>query len=136
MTKSKQKFPLGSVYHRTTPILIWHAVCSLNERKVSLDTVHAALYDLNQERIKEKDATKPNLIRYIECSMSTGSGLRYIYAYLGIPFLQLQVSICRNLARDAVSLALPFTLPKLTLHFLPTDRNNEATAGKQGSRSS
>ncbi|KAI9289937.1 P-loop containing nucleoside triphosphate hydrolase protein [Umbelopsis sp. AD052] len=68
----------------------------LNERKVSLDTVHAALYDLNQERIKEKDATKPNLIRYIECSMSTGSGLRYIYAYLGIPFLQLQIESMRQ----------------------------------------
>lgn len=77
-----------------------------------MDTVHAALYDLNQERIKEKDATKPNLIRYIECSMATGSGLRYIYAYLGIPFLQLQVSICRNIARDAMSLALPYTFPK------------------------
>lgn len=74
------------------------------ERKVSLDEVHAALYELNQERITEKQATKPNLIRYIECSMLTGSGLRYIYNYLGIPFVQLQVCLLFICSRITLSL--------------------------------
>jgi hypothetical protein len=115
MTKSKPKAPTTISHYKHASILTQQASSSLNERKVSLDTVHAALYDLNQERIKEKDATKPNLIRYIECSMSTGSGLRFIYAYLGIPFLQLQVSISRNPARDAMSLGSPFTLTETDL---------------------
>ena len=52
--------------------------------------IHATLYEHNQERI-EKNAIKPNLIRYAETSMKTGLGLQYIYDYLGVPFLQLQV---------------------------------------------
>ena len=39
----------------------------------------------------EKGALKPNLIRYAETSMKTGLGLKYIYEYLGVPFLQLMV---------------------------------------------
>ena len=52
--------------------------------------IHATLYEHNQERI-EKNAIKPNLIRYAETSMKTGLGLQYIYDYRGVPFLQLQV---------------------------------------------
>jgi hypothetical protein len=55
-----------------------------------LDTIHATLYEHNQERIK-KGAIKPNLIRYAESSMQSGLGLKYIYEYLGVPFLQLMV---------------------------------------------
>ncbi|KAG2220414.1 hypothetical protein INT45_000639 [Circinella minor] len=60
------------------------------ERVVSLEMIHATLYQHNQERI-EKNAIKPNLIRYAETSMKTGLGLQYIYDYLGVPFLQLQM---------------------------------------------
>ncbi|KAI9268827.1 hypothetical protein BDA99DRAFT_502755 [Phascolomyces articulosus] len=60
------------------------------ERVVSLEMVHATLYQHNQHRI-EKNAIKPNLIRYAETSMKTGLGLQYIYDYLGVPFLQLQM---------------------------------------------
>ncbi|KAI8143313.1 P-loop containing nucleoside triphosphate hydrolase protein [Fennellomyces sp. T-0311] len=60
------------------------------ERVVSLEEIHATLYQHNQERI-EKGAIKPNLIRYAEASMKTGLGLQYIYDYLGVPFLQLQM---------------------------------------------
>lgn len=62
------------------------------ERVVNLDQIHATLYQHNKERI-EKSAIKPNLIRYAETSMKTGFGLKYIYDYLAVPFLQLQVSI-------------------------------------------
>jgi hypothetical protein len=55
-----------------------------------LDRIHAALYEHNQERIKN-GAIKPNLIRYIETSMQSGLGLKFIYDYLGVPFLQLMV---------------------------------------------
>jgi hypothetical protein len=58
---------------------------------VELDTIHATLYEHNQERIK-KGAIKPNLIRYVETSMQSGQGLKYIYEYLGVPFLQLMAS--------------------------------------------
>lgn len=61
-----------------------------NERKVELEKIHAVLYEHNQERIK-KGAIKPNLIRYIETSMQSGLGLKFIYDYLGVPFLQLMV---------------------------------------------
>lgn len=60
------------------------------ERKVEFDTIHATLYEHNQDRIK-KGAIEPNLIRYAETSMKSGLGLKYIYEYLGVPFLQLMV---------------------------------------------
>ena len=67
-----------------------HCIISA-ERVVNLDQIHATLYQHNKERI-EKSAIKPNLIRYAETSMKTGFGLKYIYDYLAVPFLQLQVS--------------------------------------------
>ncbi|KAI8985864.1 hypothetical protein BDB01DRAFT_786594 [Pilobolus umbonatus] len=65
------------------------------ERKVSWDEIHAALYEHNQERI-ENGAIKPNLIRYAETSMKSGMGLKYIYSYLGVPFLQLMVETLKK----------------------------------------
>lgn len=59
---------------------------------MELDTIHATLYEHNQDRIK-KGAIKPNLIRYAETSMQSGLGLKYIYEYLGVPFLQLMVKL-------------------------------------------
>ncbi|KAF1807270.1 hypothetical protein FB192DRAFT_1354949 [Mucor lusitanicus] len=74
------------------------------ERKVELDTVHATLYEHNQERIK-KGAIKPNLIRYAETSMQSGLGLKYIYEYLGVPFLQLMIeSLNKQLELKAVEI--------------------------------
>ncbi|KAI9312806.1 P-loop containing nucleoside triphosphate hydrolase protein [Dichotomocladium elegans] len=61
-----------------------------DERVITLEQIHATLYQHNQDRI-EKGAIKPNLIRYAETSMKTGLGLKYIYDYLAVPFLQLQV---------------------------------------------
>lgn len=63
-----------------------------SQRVVSLEEIHATLYEHNQLRI-EKGAIKPNLIRYAETSMKTGLGLKYIYDYLAVPFLQLQACI-------------------------------------------
>ncbi|ORY92320.1 hypothetical protein BCR43DRAFT_498167 [Syncephalastrum racemosum] len=75
-----------------------------DERSISLDTIHATLYEHNQERI-EKGAIKPNLIRYAETSMKTGFGLKYIYEYLGVPFLQLQMeSLKKQLELKAVEI--------------------------------
>ncbi|KAI8369277.1 uncharacterized protein BYT42DRAFT_583771 [Radiomyces spectabilis] len=65
------------------------------ERKVSLDEIHAALYDQNTLRI-DKGALKPNLIRYAEASMKTGLGLKFIYDYLGVPFMQLMMESLRK----------------------------------------
>ncbi|KAI7880692.1 P-loop containing nucleoside triphosphate hydrolase protein [Lichtheimia hyalospora FSU 10163] len=65
------------------------------ERVVNLDQIHATLYQHNKERI-EKSAIKPNLIRYAETSMKTGFGLKYIYDYLAVPFLQLQMETLRK----------------------------------------
>ncbi|KAG1147847.1 hypothetical protein G6F37_002845 [Rhizopus arrhizus] len=65
------------------------------ERKIELDQIHATLYQHNQERM-EKGALKPNLIRYAETSMKTGLGLKYIYEYLGVPFLQLMMEALRK----------------------------------------
>lgn len=56
-----------------------------------LDQIHATLYQHNKERM-ERGALKPNLIRYAEASMKSGLGLKYIYEYLGVPFLQLMVN--------------------------------------------
>lgn len=58
-----------------------------------MDTIHATLYQHNQDRIK-RGVIKPNLIRYAESSMQSGLGLKYIYEYLGVPFLQLMVNFC------------------------------------------
>lgn len=74
------------------------------ERKVEMDTIHATLYEHNQERIK-KGAIKPNLIRYAETSMQSGLGLKYIYEYLGVPFLQLMIeSLNKQLELKAVEI--------------------------------
>ncbi|GAN09168.1 hypothetical protein MAM1_0248c08690 [Mucor ambiguus] len=74
------------------------------ERKVEMDTIHATLYEHNQERIK-KGAIKPNLIRYAEISMQSGLGLKYIYEYLGVPFLQLMIeSLNKQLELKAVEI--------------------------------
>ncbi|KAI8073471.1 P-loop containing nucleoside triphosphate hydrolase protein [Gilbertella persicaria] len=77
---------------------------SSQERKVEIDTIHATLYEHNQDRIK-KGAIKPNLIRYAEASMKTGLGLKYIYDYLGVPFLQLMMeSLNKQLELKAVEI--------------------------------
>ena len=74
------------------------------ERKVELDIIHATLYQHNQDRIK-KGAIKPNLIRYAESSMQTGLGLKYIYEYLGVPFLQLMIeSLNKQLELKAIEI--------------------------------
>ncbi|KAK4521693.1 Nitrogen permease regulator 2 [Mucor velutinosus] len=74
------------------------------ERKVEMDTIHATLYEHNQERIKN-GAIKPNLIRYAETSMQSGLGLKYIYEYLGVPFLQLMIeSLNKQLELKAVEI--------------------------------
>ncbi|KAI8386907.1 P-loop containing nucleoside triphosphate hydrolase protein [Blakeslea trispora] len=74
------------------------------ERKVDMDVIHTALYEHNQERIR-KGAIKPNLIRYAEASMKTGQGLKYIYDYLGVPFLQLMIeSLNKQLELKAVEI--------------------------------
>lgn len=67
-------------------------ILSSDQRVVSLEEIHACLYEHNQQRI-EKGAIKPNLIRYAETSMKSGLGLKYIYDYLAVPFLQLQVNV-------------------------------------------
>lgn len=86
---------------------------------MNLDQIHATLYQHNKERI-EKSAIKPNLIRYAETSMKTGFGLKYIYDYLAVPFLQLQVSI------------KPFQHVQLFINFLK-DGDATQAIGSQGS---
>ncbi|KAL0092277.1 hypothetical protein J3Q64DRAFT_1634143, partial [Phycomyces blakesleeanus] len=41
-------------------------------------------------------AIKPNLIRYAETSLKSGMGLKYIYEYFGVPFLQLMMDTLRK----------------------------------------
>ncbi|KAI8093120.1 uncharacterized protein BX664DRAFT_328970 [Halteromyces radiatus] len=65
------------------------------ERVVSVDEIHATLYEHNKRRI-EKGTIKPNLIRYVEISLKTGLGLKFIYDYLGVPFLQLMMETLRK----------------------------------------
>jgi hypothetical protein len=62
-----------------------------DSRVVSVEEIHATLYEHNKRRIEE-GTIKPNLIRYVETSLKTGLGLKFIYDYLGVPFLQLMVS--------------------------------------------
>ncbi|KAI7900764.1 P-loop containing nucleoside triphosphate hydrolase protein [Cokeromyces recurvatus] len=89
----------------TVSVLVLGNFCDkIQERKVELDTIHATLYQHNQERIK-KGAIKPNLIRYAETSMQTGMGLKYIYEYLGVPFLQLMIeSLNKQIELKAVEI--------------------------------
>ncbi|KAG0186811.1 Rab-like protein 6 [Apophysomyces sp. BC1034] len=61
----------------------------------SLETIHATLYEHNKQRIAD-GAIKPNLVRYAEISLKTGLGLKYIYEYLGVPFLQLMMETLRK----------------------------------------
>lgn len=61
----------------------------------------------------EKGALKPNLIRYAETSMKTGLGLKYIYEYLGVPFLQLMV-MCVMLIFIILTFILDGSIKKTT----------------------
>ncbi|CAO3600148.1 unnamed protein product [Absidia cylindrospora] len=65
------------------------------ERVVSVEEIHATLYEHNKRRI-ENGTIKPNLIRYVEISLKTGLGLKFIYDYLGVPFLQLMMETLRK----------------------------------------
>ncbi|KAI9307486.1 hypothetical protein BJ944DRAFT_286175 [Cunninghamella echinulata] len=61
-----------------------------SQRVVTVEEIHATLYEHNKRRI-ENGTIKPNLIRYVETSLKSGLGLKYIYEYLGVPFLQLMM---------------------------------------------
>ncbi|KAI9478784.1 MAG: P-loop containing nucleoside triphosphate hydrolase protein [Benjaminiella poitrasii] len=89
----------------TMSILVLGNFCDkIQERKVDLDTIHTKLYQHNQKRI-EMGAIKPNLIRYAEASMQTGLGLKYVYEYFGVPFLQLMIeSLNKQLELKAVEI--------------------------------
>ncbi|KAI8879044.1 P-loop containing nucleoside triphosphate hydrolase protein [Backusella circina FSU 941] len=89
----------------TMSVLVLGNFCDkVKDRKVDLDEIHATLYQHNQERIR-KGAIKPNLIRYAETSMESGMGLKYIYDYLGVPFLQLMIeSIKKQLELKAIDI--------------------------------
>ncbi|SAM00654.1 hypothetical protein [Absidia glauca] len=65
------------------------------DRVVSVEEIHATLYEHNKRRIEE-GTIKPNLIRYVETSLKTGLGLKFIYDYLGVPFLQLMMETLRK----------------------------------------
>ncbi|KAL0093656.1 hypothetical protein F4703DRAFT_1282229 [Phycomyces blakesleeanus] len=65
------------------------------ERKVTTEEIHATLYEHNKQRIDD-GAIKPNLIRYAETSLKSGMGLKYIYEYFGVPFLQLMMDTLRK----------------------------------------
>ncbi|KAI8342738.1 P-loop containing nucleoside triphosphate hydrolase protein [Chlamydoabsidia padenii] len=65
------------------------------ERVVTVEEIHATLYEHNKRRIEE-GTIKPNLIRYVETSLKTGLGLKFIYEYLGVPFLQLMMETLRK----------------------------------------
>ncbi|CEP16971.1 hypothetical protein [Parasitella parasitica] len=95
---------LGNVPESMAVLVLGNFCDKTQERKVEMDTIHATLYEHNQERIK-KGAIKPNLIRYAETSMQTGLGLKYIYEYLGVPFLQLMIeSLNKQLELKAVEI--------------------------------
>ncbi|CAO3644441.1 unnamed protein product [Cunninghamella blakesleeana] len=61
-----------------------------SQRVVTIEEIHATLYEHNKRRIAN-GIIKPNLIRYVETSLKSGLGLKYIYEYLGVPFLQLMM---------------------------------------------
>ncbi|CAO3596347.1 unnamed protein product [Absidia cylindrospora] len=65
------------------------------KRIVTLEEIHATLYEHNKRRI-ENGAIKPNLIRYMETSLKTGLGLKFIYEYFGVPFLELMMETLRK----------------------------------------
>ncbi|KAI9268709.1 P-loop containing nucleoside triphosphate hydrolase protein [Sporodiniella umbellata] len=76
-------------------VLVLGNFADKENRTISLDQIHHVLYEHNQVRI-EKNAIHPNLIRYAETSMKSGLGLKYIYDYLGVPFLQLMMETLRK----------------------------------------
>ncbi|KAI7893791.1 uncharacterized protein EV154DRAFT_132622 [Mucor mucedo] len=95
---------LANVPETISVLVLGNFSDKVQERKVELDTIHATLYEHNQDRIK-KGAIKPNLIRYAETSMQSGLGLKYIYEYLGVPFLQLMIeSLNKQLELKAVEI--------------------------------
>ncbi|KAI8637298.1 hypothetical protein BD408DRAFT_368140 [Parasitella parasitica] len=95
---------LGNVPESVAVLVLGNFCDKEQERKVEMDAVHATLYEHNQDRIK-RGAIKPNLIRYAETSMQTGLGLKYIYEYLGVPFLQLMIeSLNKQLELKAVEI--------------------------------
>ncbi|GAA5797715.1 hypothetical protein HPULCUR_003109 [Helicostylum pulchrum] len=95
---------LANVPETMSVLVIGNFCDKEQERKVEFDTIHATLYEHNQDRIK-KGAIKPNLIRYAETSMKSGLGLKYIYEYLGVPFLQLMIeSLNKQLELKAVEI--------------------------------
>ncbi|KAG2232435.1 hypothetical protein INT48_001911 [Thamnidium elegans] len=95
---------LSNVPETMSVLVIGNFCDKEQERKVEFDTIHATLYEHNQDRIK-KGAIKPNLIRYAETSMKSGLGLKYIYEYLGVPFLQLMIeSLNKQLELKAVEI--------------------------------
>ncbi|KAI8060831.1 hypothetical protein BC940DRAFT_337295 [Gongronella butleri] len=74
------------------------------QRTVSVEQVHTALYNHNKRRI-DQGAIKPNLIRYVDTSLMSGLGLSFIYEYLGVPFLQLMMeSLKKQLELKAVEI--------------------------------
>ncbi|CAO3665698.1 unnamed protein product [Rhizopus stolonifer] len=85
-----QPIELSNVPESLSVLVLGNFADKEDERKVNLDHIHNVLYEHNQERI-QKESLKPNLIRYAETSMKSGLGLKYIYDYLGVPFLQLMM---------------------------------------------
>ncbi|ORY02589.1 hypothetical protein K493DRAFT_297798 [Basidiobolus meristosporus CBS 931.73] len=45
---------------------------------------------------KKKENLSTNVIRYVESSLRTGQGLKYIYKFFGVPFLTLQKEVLRK----------------------------------------
>ncbi|RUO96809.1 hypothetical protein BC936DRAFT_141421, partial [Jimgerdemannia flammicorona] len=66
------------------------------KRAVDLQHIQQTLSEYNHRRLHERNANKANLVRYIESSMLNGLGLKFIYRYLGVPFLELQNDTLRQ----------------------------------------
>ncbi|KAI9021635.1 P-loop containing nucleoside triphosphate hydrolase protein [Phycomyces nitens] len=86
---------LANVPSNMTVLVLGNFCDKSQERKISTEAIHATLYEHNKQRIDD-GAIKPNLIRYAETSLKSGMGLKYIYEYFGVPFLQLMMDTLRK----------------------------------------
>ncbi|KAK9727568.1 hypothetical protein K7432_001735 [Basidiobolus ranarum] len=78
-----------------TVLIVGNHADEAQKRSVQLSDIINLIAKFNLKR-KNKEGSAANVIRYVESSLKTGQGLKYIYKFFGVPFLTLQKEVLRK----------------------------------------